>query len=94
MNTKRHYLYILKFVVCLFLFSSSLSYSQKQQKELNIDDLKNHIHNTSGIQKLKLLDSLCRITRDRIELKYDSIVKVTIEYAIVNIQARSIRRLE
>ncbi|MCD2259452.1 sensor histidine kinase [Psychroserpens luteolus] len=59
-----------------------MSYSQKQQKELNIDDLKNHIHNTSGVQKLKLLDSLCRITRDRIELKYDSIVKVTIEYAI------------
>ncbi|MEM9678737.1 MAG: sensor histidine kinase, partial [Bacteroidota bacterium] len=33
-------------------------------------------------EKLRLLDSLCFITRDKLEFRYDSIVKATIDYAI------------
>ena len=75
---------------------SSLS-AQEQLKEPDINALKYYARQATGIEKLKLLDSLCWVTRDRIDLKYDSIVKATVDYAIAldsfNIANRQAARL-
>ena len=80
----------------LFCIISSIS-AQKLPIELQVKTLKDEIHQTTGIDKLKLLDSLCWITRDKIDIKYDSIVKATIDHAITldsfNIANRQAARL-
>ena len=75
-------IYVLKLMVCLFLFFSAPGYSQKQLIELNTEALKNSINQTEGSQKLKLLDSLAHLTEYRADLKFDSITRETIHYAI------------
>lgn len=84
---------LLLILICLM---SSLS-AQEQLKEPDINALKYYARQATGIEKLKLLDSLCWVTRDRIDLKYDSIVKATVDYAIAldsfNIANRQAARL-
>ncbi|GGI56417.1 tetratricopeptide repeat-containing sensor histidine kinase [Winogradskyella haliclonae] len=72
---------LLLLVNIFFLFSSFVNAQEKTLSQ-KIEELKKEINHLNGYQKLRLLDSLCFITRDKIEFKYDSIIKATIDYAI------------
>lgn len=65
----------------LFLLLSTIALSSQEKKNLIIEDLHQKVATASGGEKLTLLDSLCRLTRFRGALKYDSIAKKTISLA-------------
>ena len=83
--------------ILLFLLISNFGSAQDASLESAINTLKENITRSSGSVKLQLLDSLCWLTRDKQEFKYDSIVKETIAYAIdldsFNIANRQAARL-
>ncbi|MEP2936392.1 MAG: sensor histidine kinase [Gilvibacter sp.] len=64
------------------MLSCFFGLSQSQQLEHKVTSLKAKLVLVDSTQKLKLLDSLCDLTRDRPDLQYDSIVKITVDYAI------------
>ncbi|RNC85011.1 MAG: hypothetical protein ED556_10600 [Winogradskyella sp.] len=88
---------IKKSLVFITLIFSSFTFAQVQPTSDTVKALKNKIQDSDGLEKLKLLDSLCWLTRDKLEFKYDSIVKVTIDHAInldsFNIANRQAARL-
>lgn len=80
-----------------FLLISNFSRGQDASLESAIHNLKEKVKASNGGAKLELLDSLCWLTRDKLEFQYDSIVKATITYAIeldsFNIANRQAARL-
>ena len=80
-----------------FLLISNFSSAQDASLETTVHNLKEKVKASNGSVKLELLDSLCWLTRDKLELKYDSIAKATITYAIeldsFNIANRQAARL-
>ena len=64
------------------VLSHTWSYAQDLPLEVLVQKLKIEINQAEGAKKLQLLDSLSYITRDKIQFKYDSIVKETVAYAI------------
>ncbi|WP_353777645.1 ATP-binding protein [Winogradskyella sp. 3972H.M.0a.05] len=82
--------------ILLFLICSYISAQNEITPEL-VNDLKQQIKQSESLEKLELLDSLCWITRDKPEFKYDSIVKATVNFAIeldsFNIANRQAARL-
>ncbi|MEO1033417.1 MAG: sensor histidine kinase [Bacteroidota bacterium] len=69
-------------LIVFLLLVVSFGSAQNVPLETAVRNLKEKIKASDGTVKLKLLDSLCWLTRDKQELMYDSIVKVTISYAI------------
>ncbi len=71
---------------------SLVSYAQENPLSTKVSNLKEIIHQSKGVEKLKLLDSLSELTRERREFPYDSIVKETITLAFeldsINIAAK------
>ncbi len=72
-----------KYFICLMLsvFWCSITFSQKKDLKESVNNLKQKIKATEKTEKLKLLDSLYRLTYEKRELKYDSILNVYIDYA-------------
>lgn len=56
-------------------------FSQEKSVQNTIKSLQAHIQNASKTKKLALLDSLCKVTQFRRNLKYDSIAEVAVNYA-------------
>ncbi|GGG05501.1 hypothetical protein GCM10011344_02460 [Dokdonia pacifica] len=69
-----------------------VSNAQENPLSTKVSNLKEIIHQSKGVEKLKLLDSLSELTRERREFPYDSIVKETITLAFeldsINIAAK------
>lgn len=65
----------------LFLLFTAIRLSSQEQTHQTIKELNRRIEVSSGAKKLTLLDSLCRLTRFRRDLKYDSIAKKTVALA-------------
>ncbi|WP_422105438.1 tetratricopeptide repeat-containing sensor histidine kinase [Winogradskyella sp.] len=80
-----------------FLLISNFSRGQDASLESAVHNLKEKVKVSNGGAKLELLDSLCWLTRDKLEFQYDSIVKATITYAVeldsFNIANRQAARL-
>ncbi len=81
----------------LFLLVSFSVFAQEVDLEENIQSLKVKIQQSEKGEKLKLLDSLTLLIRDRTAYKYDSISRVTINYALeldsINIATRNVADL-
>ncbi|SNR80887.1 tetratricopeptide repeat protein [Dokdonia pacifica] len=75
-------------IFCISLVSNA----QENPLSTKVSNLKEIIHQSKGVEKLKLLDSLSELTRERREFPYDSIVKETITLAFeldsINIAAK------
>lgn len=69
-------------IFCLVLLISSFSTAQSTFLDKKVASLKAKIKKADKGEKLMFMDSLCLYTRDKLDYKYDSIVKITIEYAI------------
>ncbi|WP_353780235.1 histidine kinase [Winogradskyella sp. 3972H.M.0a.05] len=65
----------------LLLICTTFVWSQSDLTN-RISDLKNEIEKSTGVEKLKLLDSLTNLVREKPEYNYDSIAKVTIDLAV------------
>ncbi|MDD7886228.1 tetratricopeptide repeat-containing sensor histidine kinase [Flavivirga sp. 57AJ16] len=59
-----------------------VSYSQEATLKHKVESLKQQIAVSHGGEKLKWMDSLCKITKYKTEHKYDSIAQKTIAYAL------------
>jgi len=66
----------------LVLLISTFSIAQNTFLDKKVASLKVKIDKTDEGEKLMFMDSLCWYTRDKLQYKYDSIVKTTIAYAI------------
>lgn len=69
-------------MISLCLFFVAFIHAQKPALADEVNNLKTQIQQAKGVEKLTLLDELCYLTRDMAAFKYDSIVKVTVAYAI------------
>ncbi len=69
-------------IFCLMLLIPTFSIAQNTFLDKKVASLKAKIQKADKGEKLVLMDSLCWYTRDKLSLKYDSIVKATVEYAI------------
>ncbi|AXT20860.1 hypothetical protein D7030_11135 [Flavobacteriaceae bacterium AU392] len=72
----------IKLVICLGLCFCIWNGYTQDAKPKRLKTLKKAIENSEKAEKLKLLDSLTNLVKYKPELKYDSIVKATIEHAI------------
>jgi len=75
----RHIKLVIYFGLCFYIQNG---YSQDVNKLQALKTLKEVIKSSENVEKLQLLDSLTNLVKYRSELKYDSIVKATIEHAI------------
>ncbi len=75
---------MLKQLTTIFLFLFFIAnYAQNPKLHKQVNELKTQIETENNkISKLKLLDSLTNIVRDKMEFGYDSIARITIDYAI------------
>ena len=66
-------------IICFFC--TSIIRGQEKSLEKSIHQLKQKINATEKTEKLKLLDSLYKLTYEKREFKYDSILNVYIDFA-------------
>ena len=70
-----------RFLIVFILFAIANLSGQEKSLQSTIESLKERIQLSSKTKKLALLDSLCKVTQFRRNLKYDSIAKVAVAYA-------------
>lgn len=70
------------FLFCFFLFLSFAVNAQQADVETSISDLELKIKQSQKGERLRWMDSLTKVVRNNPELKYDSIVRQTIKFAI------------
>jgi signal transduction histidine kinase len=71
-----------QFSFLFFLFFTASIVAQDFDIQKAISELNRKIEKTQKAEKLKWLDSLTLLIRDRTEFKYDSVAQVTINYAL------------
>ncbi|WP_299779872.1 sensor histidine kinase [uncultured Formosa sp.] len=74
----------MKYIVLVFiLLTNTIILAQNTTHQLDVDALKVQIKSENNkVEKLKLLDSLTELVFQKTELGFDSIARVTIDYAI------------
>lgn len=70
-----------RLLIVFILFAITNLSGQEKSVKNTIESLKERIQLSSKTKKLALLDSLCKVTQFRRNLKYDSIAKVAVAYA-------------
>ncbi len=70
-----------KLLVVYLLFATMIVFGQEKSVKNTINNFKERIQKASNTKKLALLDSLCKITQFKSDLKYDSIAKEAVSYA-------------
>ena len=66
----------------VFISLPFLVFSQQNDLQKKVTDIKLQIEQSKNVQRLVLLDSLCGLIRNKSEFKYDSIVRETIASAL------------
>lgn len=84
-------------IFCFLLLYVTLTVAQHTPLDKKVASLKVKINETSKGERLVYMDSLCWYTKDKLNYKYDTIVKSTIAYAIqldsLNLAMRQAARL-